>query len=123
MDTTYSILYANPSVYKPELYPKNPDIFGDYKAFGIAVLNRSFEDLQHFCNNGSFPARTAQNNSEQRPVDLEPLAAPNAVTNNAGNTESNAGNIPKFSDPTAAHVPNAPWMKQQSTVQRPPRYY
>ena len=123
MDTTYSILYANPSVYKPELYPKNPDIFGDYKAFGIAVLNRSFEDLQHFCNTGSFPARAAQSNSEQRPVNPEPVAAPNSTTTNASNTESNTGNVPKFSNPTAAPAPTAPWMNQQNTMQRPPRYY
>ena len=46
LDTTYSILPANPSVYNAQLYPKDFEAFKDFKVVGTwAVLDKSYNDL------------------------------------------------------------------------------
>ena len=46
LDTTYSILPANPSVYNSQLYPKDFEAFKDYNIVGSwAVMDKSYDEL------------------------------------------------------------------------------
>ena len=65
MDTTYEILYANPNIYRAELYPKDTKPFENYTAFGKIVLDKTFEEISEFISTGSFPQR-GQGVSEAR---------------------------------------------------------
>lgn len=58
--TTYDLIYANPAVYKPELYPKKADAFKDYRATGNAVIDKTYEELMAMLNEGPAPAAQAQ---------------------------------------------------------------
>ncbi len=46
MQTTYSIMLANPNVYNASLYPKNNEAFDGYNILGSAVLDKSFDELK-----------------------------------------------------------------------------
>lgn len=67
-DTTYSIMMANPNVYRSDLYPK-VDLFGDYQVLGAAVLNKSFEDMNTYINTGAFPTPNAQATPKEEVID------------------------------------------------------
>lgn len=56
-DTTYEILFANPAVYRPDLYPKDTRAFENYNTMGSKVLDKNFEEMSEFVATGSFPAR------------------------------------------------------------------
>ena len=60
METTYEIMFANPAIYKPELYPVPADAFANYNVIGTAVMNKSAADLEVFLNTGSFPNSNPQ---------------------------------------------------------------
>lgn len=132
MDTTYSILYANPTVYKPELYPKNTSLFDGYNVLGYTVLSKSFEDLSYFLANGSFP-NSNNNQSSAAPVYTPATAQPvgNTSSTNYPATEASHGSAhsqpasqpetPQVSTPSG-NV-NAPWMQNSQTMSRPTRYY
>lgn len=45
-DTTYDILFANPNVYRPELYKKDTQAFANYKAIGTVVFNYNKDKLE-----------------------------------------------------------------------------
>ena len=62
MNTTYSILYGNPQIYRPELYPKDESAFENYSVVGSIVMDKSFEELSEFIATGEFPQRS--NNSD-----------------------------------------------------------
>lgn len=46
LQTTYSIMLANPSVYNSDKYPKNNAAFDGYNVLGGAVLDKSFDELK-----------------------------------------------------------------------------
>lgn len=46
LQTTYSIMLANPNVYNSELYPKNNGAFEGYNIIGTAVLDKSYDELK-----------------------------------------------------------------------------
>jgi len=46
LQTTYSVMLANPTVYNAQLYPKNMDAFEGYNIIGSAVLDKSFDELK-----------------------------------------------------------------------------
>ena len=59
MSTKYNIMYASPAVYKPELYPYNPSIFGDYSVIGSLVIDETFDDANYFIETGKLPDKKA----------------------------------------------------------------
>jgi len=64
MDTTYTILYGNPQVYREEMYPIDADAFQDYKAVGNVVMDKTFDDLAEYVATGAFPETpTAKTNT------------------------------------------------------------
>ena len=50
IDTTYSIMYASPTIYSPDLYVKDDSCFDDIKALGTCVLDKNYEELQKLAN-------------------------------------------------------------------------
>ena len=45
MQTTYSIMYANPSIYNEQLYPKDFSMFENYSPLGTAILDKNDMEL------------------------------------------------------------------------------
>jgi hypothetical protein len=50
------VLFANPSVYRPDLYPKDAaEAFKGYDTLGTKVYDKNYDELTAFLNTGSFP--------------------------------------------------------------------
>ena len=45
MQTTYSILFGNPQVYRSDFYPKEEALFENYSVIGTAVLDKNFDEI------------------------------------------------------------------------------
>lgn len=60
-ETTYNTFYCSPMVYKPELYPNKEELFNGYKVLGGIVMDKTFEEMQHYVDEGEFPARKQEN--------------------------------------------------------------
>ena len=73
METTYEIMFANPNIYKPELYPIPEGAFADYNVIGGAVMNKSAADLEVYMATGSFPNANPQQNAAPA-ADMAPPA-------------------------------------------------
>ena len=69
LDTTYSILYAPPTIYKSEMYPFDENTFADFEVSKM-VINKSAEELTAFLQTGEFPKATKPN--EQKVKTPEP---------------------------------------------------
>ena len=67
-DTNYTILPANPAIYKAENYPK-VDLFGDYKVIGKMVLNKSKNEMAYYIDNGEFPSVNVQATPKEEAID------------------------------------------------------
>lgn len=50
MQTTYSIMYSNPSIYNEELYKKDFSAFENYSPLGTAILDRNESELRELVN-------------------------------------------------------------------------
>ena len=136
MNTTYSILFGNPQVYRPEFYPKDGSLFDGYSVVGSAVMDKNFDEIAEFIATGEFPASQQVNN--QPPV--EP-SVPYSVTNDAPvfvddngvsapypNTSSNATYSPRTVQTPVRDMmvdPNTHKFNNDNvtTTQRPVRYY
>ena len=110
-DTTYSIMYASPQVYRPELYPNVPNIFEGYKTVGTIVMDKNYEELVQFMNTGKFP----------EVVKTEPESASPTITPYP-NTPAEI--IPPVYTTSTTPVNNnrAPW-EASPAVSRPVRTY
>ena len=53
MDTTYDILYASPTVYKPEVYVKDESLTQNLKAIGTAVIDNDYNQLKNLLDTQS----------------------------------------------------------------------
>ena len=60
MDTTYDIMFANPQVYRPELYPKREDLFENYKTIGTIVMDKNYDEITQFMVSGQFPMKAKE---------------------------------------------------------------
>ena len=132
--TTYDIMYANPKVYVPELYPKDTSAFVNYSALGYPVLNKKYEELEAYLATGDFPMKPKVTNPQTAKTNTSSQAtytAPVSPANNTYNTED----VPFTYTPTmtnaAPPVPpmtstmgnqQAPW-QSGPVVARPERKY
>lgn len=60
MQTTYSIMYCSPTVYKPELFPKEDTAFNGYSVLNHLVWNKTAEEILTFIRDGEFPRSNNQ---------------------------------------------------------------
>lgn len=79
-DTTYDIMYANPNIYKADIYQKKDELFENVKAVGTAVLDKSFEELVALL--GSNDGQPGQPSSPVAPVAPQPAVQPQPMPNN-----------------------------------------
>lgn len=56
MQTTYSIMFGNPSIYKEEFYPKDTEAFEDFSVINTMVMQKNENEMQYFLNCGEFPS-------------------------------------------------------------------
>lgn len=142
MNTTYSILYGNPQVYRPEFYPKDDSAFENYSVVGSVVMDKNFDELSEFVATGEFPQKsdnsnptaTATNTVYQTPT--PPISNPQVV-NYGAPTTSNVEYVPHntpirdtmVNPNTHQYVdnnetaPQTPVYNTPNAPQRPVRYY
>lgn len=150
MNTTYSIMFGNPQVYRPEFYPKDESLFKDYSVVGSAVMDKTFEELAEFIATGEFPARQNNNSqptntsypemSPQNPAPPASYSVPNYVPSsnpypvnntppqyNGGTVAASNAYVPNPCTPVRDTMVNPntnQFMDNNTTVpQRPVRYY
>lgn len=104
MHTTYEIIYANPNIYKQEMYPKDAaKVFDTFNSIGNKVLDKTFEDLVYFTeHNGTFPGA----NTNASPAQNAPAVGYEPPSNPYGN--------PQVAEPPVYNT---------TTPNRPNRYY
>lgn len=76
MGTTYEILYGNPNIYRPDIYPKDTTPFEGYTALGKIVFDKTFEEINEYLATGNFPQRPRQEASSQGVVTQQPYTPP-----------------------------------------------
>lgn len=89
--TTYDLMYTNPNVYRPELYPKKSELFEGYKAVGNAVWTLKADKLNEMLSGA--PASTTPS---QAPVEVTPRVMP---TTQQSMTQANP--VPTYEVPAA----------------------
>lgn len=70
LDTTYDIMYANPTIYRPDVYIKDDEAFKGVKALGTVVMDKSADELQALLE--------SEGGSEDQPVATQPKQATSA---------------------------------------------
>lgn len=98
LQTTYSYIFANPSVYSNDVYVKLPNAFDNYTALGRAVMNKTVDEINQFLTTGEFPQKVTT--EQPAAVSEHPVQMPT-------NTVSRFENTPQ----------------QATAVERPKRYY
>ena len=58
LQTSYDVLFANPAIYKPEVFVKDFSGFDNYSPLGYNILDKSVEDMETYLQTGNFPLRT-----------------------------------------------------------------
>ena len=121
MQTTYEIMFANPNVYRPDLYPtESAKAFDGYDTLGTKVYNKTAAELQTFLETGSFPGSQQQNQA--------PAAAPQTTYTQPAYTQAQPQMAPTQTGynpvaPTAADRPPFDGGTPVGGVARPNRYY
>ena len=73
VDTTYDILFANPNIYRSDIYPKDTTLFENYKVIGSTVLYRSAEKMVELLN-GAENVATPKSTSAPAAPDTAPVS-------------------------------------------------
>lgn len=63
-NTTYSLIVANPQIYKNEDYVADFSAFDTFDINRNMVLNKNAEELQYYVENGTFPGASAPQSSQ-----------------------------------------------------------
>lgn len=138
MDTTYQIMYASPQVYRPELYPKRPELFEGFKVIGTVVMDKTFAEISEYVNTGKFPTKQ-QNNANDVAPSYTPApatqAAPQQNYTGGYTTPTTTPYPPQQTYPNPQSTPVqqsqtqplnnnlAPWETSTPVMQRPIRTY
>lgn len=112
MKTTYDMKLGNPNMYNESSYPKIENAFENYSACGTIVLDKNYDELNHFVNTGSFPEVKKDNNSNSN----ETPNMPNVETHRNG---WNGGNNTTSAPTNGGYVPSS----TGNAPTRPTRYY
>lgn len=94
--TTYDIVYGLPTVYKPEIYPKNDNAFEGYKVLGSAVIDLDYNKMSNMVG-GNVEEATPQPTPQPTYNKSEPMRENNS------------------------YAPEVP--KSEGDIQRPKRFY
>ena len=108
MDTTYDIMFANPNIYRSDIYVKNANAFDNITALGTAVLDKNYQELSELISGEN----TKNNNT--------------SVTTNTQSTSANSAYQQNKSQVSAVASTNQSSYTPQSDVasfNRPRRLY
>lgn len=101
MKTTYSMDYAVPTIFKPEMVPADFSAFDNFKIDKHSYYEKSVDEINAFLSTGSFPAVTKTTSVEQNAVanmnyNAQPTNVPgaNVVTPGTQNTTYTAPQQP-----------------------------
>lgn len=85
MKTTYSMDYAVPAIFKPEMVPADFSAFENFKVNKHSYWEKSLEDVQTFLNTGTFPEVVKET---EQPKTVQAVAStyqqPQAASQNFG---------------------------------------
>lgn len=73
MKTTYSMDYAVPTVFKPELVPADFSAFNNFNIAKHSYWEKTTEDIMTFITTGKFPEVVKQNTTETAPTITTPM--------------------------------------------------
>ena len=59
LQTTYDVMFANPMIYKPEIYVKDFSGFANLDLAHHSYMNKTFEEMAQFVQTGEFPITSA----------------------------------------------------------------
>lgn len=111
-DTTYSIMYANPQIYKNEFYPNIMSEYDNYNVLGTMLMDKSFDELTAYNTTGTFPAKVPDNRTTST-VTTPPT--------NSSEELPFTGGITNVDMNSPLEVPTIP--TNTASMQRPVRYY
>lgn len=134
-ETSYDILFCNPSMYNSNMYVKDFSAFETYKSLGTVVLDKNFDELLQYATNGTFPERQTNNDVPNTVQNAVPNAIPNGNTYQEVQTQYNQVQT-QYAPPVQQAVTQAYMQPQnnvggvvpnnfngQQAVQRPVRQY
>ena len=127
-NTTYDIVYGLPSVYKPELYPKDESLFEGFELLGSHVVDATAEEATQILS-GVTPERLMprQNNQQQGQKYATPAAAAPTPTVAPTYTAPAAAPTATPTFDAMASAPTAeranPMATSGEAVARPRRFY
>lgn len=127
-DTSYSIMYGNPNVYRSDMYPKVEGAFDKYKVLGTAVMDKTYDEIATFVSTGVFPAKqTEEQNGEQSATPVRDFMANPSITQRiVPQTVSNPQSANVVAEPYVETVSPFTHVVNDTTTtapQRPVRYY
>lgn len=111
--TTYDIMYGNPRVYTPEVYPRRDDAFKNYTAVGNMVLDYDYDKLNELV--GAAPATIV--NEEVTPRTYQ--AYQSQTYNTAPVQTSPSTAVPQYQTPASYAEAQAQMAEAQQTYQQP----
>lgn len=121
--TTYDIIFANPNVYKPEMYPKHAELFEGYKALGNAVIDKNYTELAQMVNG----SQSAPAGGYRAPEYNKAYSAPTSQQPTTPSSQGYQSTQPAYTAPAAqparTYVPNAAASQDGAAPARPRRYY
>lgn len=105
LDTKYSINYAVPTVYKPELIPEDFSAFNNFNIKKHSYWEKTYEEVEEYLNTGSFPEviKTETTKSVETPKVVE---KPKVVEHPAVTEE-------ELPFPTATETPTEPVIEEK----------
>lgn len=133
LSTTYEIIpNLSKMVFPDNLYIKDDSAFKNFNSLGIAVLNKSYDDIEYFINNDEFPDVSQNKTSDNQASSvigkdvsemynkLKQKYDQNFTKNNDG-LDNSVRNLSYTSSNNDSFVPNDPWGDSVSGIQRPVR--
>lgn len=99
MNTTYEVLFANPAIYKPEIFKADFSGFDKFSLFNYFVLDRNFNEMTEWVNTGKMPMPEPRKREEQPKQEVPQTPVNNnqhnpapQVVNNASRPQRNSYN-------------------------------
>lgn len=131
LTTTYDVIFANPAIYKPEIYVKDFSAFENYSLSSYVVLEKTYDELKAI-QNGTYvePVQPKQQPSTPAP---QPAAQPaptyqyqqyNQTAPQYQSTATSTGvNPPVQPAPQVQSVPTPVQQPQEEFINKGPRRY
>ncbi len=100
--TTYEIIpNLNKNIYPDKLYPKNPEIFGDYDPLGRLIYDKNFSEMTTYLQTGNFPLNRSNGTTLSAPNEPT-VSIPPRSSQSAPRTYEPASDLPQTAAPSYA---------------------